>query len=205
MPHRELPIPLSAPAAWPTEEPPAARVDWRDRTALATDLALIGTAVTVLALPLVTLPAALATGSAAVRGRYLDGHLPPWRRLFQIYRRAVLPGLATLLAAAALALDLAAVRGGWVPGGPPLLAVTTLAVIGLSGVAALALAHLGRTPDLPWREAARRPGNHPKCVAALALTNVVAFFLALAVPVTVPLVLGFHLFAIHMLTDRLTR
>ncbi|WP_436529854.1 hypothetical protein [Actinoplanes sp. HUAS TT8] len=192
-----------APPAWPAEDAPPARVDWRERLALGTDLALIGIAVTVLALPVITAPAALVTGSAAVRGRYLDGRFPGWRPLLRIYRRGLLPGLPILLAVAALGLDLAAVRGGWVPGGPPLLALTALVVIGLSGVAALTLAALGRSPGLPWRAAARWAWDQPRCAAVLALINVIAFFLALAVPVTVPLVVGFHLFAVHMLTDRL--
>jgi len=190
---------------WPSEQAPPARADWRDRLTLATDLALIGIAVTILALPVITAPAALATGSAAVRARYADGRLPPWRSLAGVYRRGILPGLPVLLAVAALILDLAAIRGGWVPGGPPLLALTALATIGLSGWAALALATLGRAPGLTWRDAARQAWGHPACVAALALVNVIAFVLALAVPVTVPLVIGFHLFAIHMLTDRLCR
>ncbi|MFI1988560.1 hypothetical protein [Actinoplanes sp. NPDC020271] len=209
-PHREIqvPIPLSRtavkPPAWPVEEAPPARADWRDRFALATDLALIGIAVTVLALPVVTAPAALATGSAAVRSRYAEGRLPSWRRSLRTYRHGVLPGLPALLAAFALILDLAAVRGGWVPGGVPLLAVTAAATVWLSGVAALTLAALGREPEPSWREAARRALDRPACATALALVNLLSFVLALAVPVTVPLVIGFHLFAIHMITDRLT-
>ncbi|BCY12622.1 hypothetical protein [Actinoplanes sp. L3-i22] len=188
---------------WPAEEAPPPRADWRDRMALATDLALIGIGATILALPLITAPAALVTASAAVRGRYLDGRLPSGRLLLRVYRRGVLPGLPVLLAAAALLLDLAAVRGGWVPGGPPLLALTTLATIWFAGVAALTVAALGRDPERSWRDAARWSWNHPKCVAALSATNLIAFFLALAVPITVPLVIGFHLFATHMLADRL--
>jgi hypothetical protein len=171
--------------------------------ALATDLALIGIGVTVLALPLITAPAALAAGSTAVRGRYLDGRIPDWRLLLRVYRRGILPGLPVLLAVAALVLDLAAVRGGWVPGGPLLLTITAMAAIWLAGVAALTLVALGRTPDQSWRAAARWAWDHPKCVAALSLTGVIALFLALAVPVTVPLVIGFHLFAVHMISDRL--
>ncbi|GAA2883845.1 hypothetical protein Acy02nite_07640 [Actinoplanes cyaneus] len=190
---------------WPAEEAPPARADWRDRLALATDLALIGIGTTVLALPVITAPAALVAGSAAVRGRYLDGRIPSWRPLLRIYRRGLLPGLAVLLIVAALILDLAAVRGGRVPGGTPLFALTTAVTVWLSGVAAVTVAALGRTPDLPWREAARWAWNQPRCAAALAVTNLLAIFLALVVPATVPLVIGFHLFATHMLTDRLSR
>ncbi|WIM93951.1 hypothetical protein ACTOB_005946 [Actinoplanes oblitus] len=178
-------------------------MDWRDKFALATDLALIGVAVTALSLPLVTAPAALAAGSAAVRGRYHDGRLPGWHPLLHQYRRGILPGLPVLLAIVVLLIDLAAVRGGRVPGGPVLLAVTLVAVLGLAGVAALTLVAVGRDPELPWRAAARWSWEHPACVLALALTSVVAFVLTLAVPITLPLMIGFHLFALHMISDRL--
>ncbi|GLW31585.1 hypothetical protein [Actinoplanes regularis] len=204
-PNRPTKTPPTAGPDWPAEEPPPARPDWRERLTLATDLALIGLAVTVLALPLVTAPAALAAGSAAVHGRYSDGRLPPWRPLLRQYRRSILPGLPGLLAAIVLVIDLAAVRGGSVPGGPVLLAVTALATIWLAGAAALVLVALGRDPDLPWLTAARWAGNRPKCATALAGLGLIAFFLALAVPVTFPVVIGFHLFAIHMVSDRLAR
>jgi hypothetical protein len=223
IPHRELPLPatLAAYASgpsrrpvsgtpeaalnWPTEESPPARVDWRERLALATDLALIGIGVTVLALPLVTAPAALSAGSAAVHGRLREGRLPAGRPLLRQYRRGILPGLLVLVAAAALLLDVVAVRGGGVPGGPVLLAVTLLAAVWLTGVAAVALVALGRTPDLPWLAAAKWAWDQPKPTAALALTSVIALVLTLAVPVTLPLMVGFHLFAAHLITTRLTR
>ncbi|WP_043515457.1 MULTISPECIES: hypothetical protein [unclassified Actinoplanes] len=187
--------------AWPAEPSPVVRGDWRERLALATDLAMIGVVATVLALPLITAPAALAAGSVAVRARYRDGRIPPWRSLTAAYRRGVLPGMTALPAVALLALDLAAVRGGRVPGGTPLFAVTTVAAIWLTGVGTLTLAMLGRA--LPWREAARQAWNRPWCASALAVINLVAVFLALTVPATIPLVIGFHLFAAHMLADRL--
>ncbi|BCJ40540.1 hypothetical protein GCM10010168_81260 [Actinoplanes ianthinogenes] len=187
------------------EEPPPVRADWRDRLTLATDLALIGIAVTVLALPLVTAPAALVTGSAAVHGRYRGGRLPSWRPMLRQYLRGILPGLPALLAASALLIDLTAVRNGWVPGGRPLLAITVVAAVYLSGVAALTLVALGRSPDLPWRAAARWSWDRPKCATTLAATGLIALLLTLTVPVTLPLVIGFHLFALHMIADRLAR
>ncbi|GIF14345.1 hypothetical protein Ate01nite_43770 [Actinoplanes teichomyceticus] len=190
---------------WPAEKAPPARADWRDRLTLATDLALIGIAVTALALPVVTAPAALAAGSAAVHDRCRDGRLPGWRPVLRQFRRGILPGVPALSAAAALLIDLIAVRGGGVPGGPVLFAVTGVVAVWLSGVAALTLVALGRAPDRTWRAAAAWAWDRPKCATALAVTGVIAFFLALAVPVTLPLVIGFHLFAIHMISDRLAR
>ncbi|KUL30013.1 hypothetical protein [Actinoplanes awajinensis] len=191
------------PPNWPVDDVPAARPDWRERLALGADLALIGIAVTALALPVVTAPAALATGSAAVRTRYADGRLPRWRPLLRQYRRGVLPGLPALLAAAVLLIDLVAVRGGWVPGGPVLLGITAVVTAWLAGVAALTLVALGRDPELPWRTAAGWAWDHPKAATVLALIGVIALFLVLAVPVTLPLMVGFHLFAVHLLSDRL--
>jgi hypothetical protein len=183
------------------------RVDWRDRFALATDLALVGVLVTIAALPVLTAPAALAAGSAAVRHRYERGNLPRVRPVLRRFRRGLLPGLPVLLVAALLVADLMAIGRGWVPGGPVLL-IGTLAVAGwLGGVATLALVALGREPDLSWRVAGRwawdRATSRPWSAVAPALTGMLAFFLALSVPATIPLVVGFQLFAAHMIADRL--
>ncbi|MEU4695345.1 hypothetical protein [Actinoplanes sp. NPDC023714] len=187
---------------WPVEEHVVPRPDWRERLSLATDLALIGIVTTVFALPVLTAPAALAAGSAAIRHRYASGGLPPLRPMLHRFRHGLLRGLPVVLAAAALLLDLTAVARGWVPGGPPLLLLTAAAIAWLAGVAALTLVILGRREPQPWREAAREAWTRPKATAAIAATSVLAFFLALTVPATIPLLVGFHLFAAHILADR---
>ena len=204
---------MRADISWPREDAPPGRPDWRERFALATDLALIGVLVTIAALPLLTAPAALAAGSAAVRQRYERGTLPRVRPTLRRFRRGLLPGLPALVVAALLIADLIAVGRGWVPGGPvlliaPVMLLGTAAVAGwLAGVATLALVTLGREPDLSWRIAGRWAWNRatarPWAAIAPAATGLVALFLALSVPATIPLVVGFQLFAAHMIADRL--
>src|SRR4051812_50026813 len=75
--------------------PTARRRDWRDAARDATDLALLGIAVSIAALPLLTAPAAVAAGSAAVHDRLATGDWPaPGRTLRRVGPggRAGLPG-----------------------------------------------------------------------------------------------------------------
>ncbi|MEV0901194.1 hypothetical protein [Actinoplanes sp. NPDC049802] len=192
---------------WPHEDEPPIRPDWRERFALGADLALIGIGVTVAALPLLTLPAALAAGSTAVRHRYHTGSLPEFRPLLRQFRRTLLPGVPVVLVAALLLLDLIALSRGWVPGGAPMLALTGAVVTWLAGVATLTLVAGGRDPSQPWRTAAGWAWglavSRPWSAVAPALAGVLAFFLGLSVPATIPLVIGFHLFAAHVISDRL--
>lgn len=193
--------------AWPQDEAPPARPDWRERFALGADLALIGVLVTVAALPVLTAPAAVAAGSAAIRHRYAQGGLPPARPMLRLYRRTVLPGIPVLLAAVAVLADLVAINRGWVPGGPVLLTATAAVAAFLGGLATLAVVAIGRDPELAVRDAGRwaweRATARPWSALAPALAGTLAFFLALSVPATIPLVVGFQLFAAHVISDRL--
>lgn len=192
---------------WPQEDAPAARPDWRERLALATDLALIGFLTTVAALPVLTAPAALAAGSAAIRHRYTTGSLPAVRPLLNLYRRTFLPGIPVLLVAVVLLVDLVAISRGWVPGGAVLFLATAAVAAFLGGFATLTVVAIGREPSRQLREAAgwawQSATTRPWTALAPALAGVLAFFLALSVPATIPLVVGFQLFAAHVISDRL--
>ncbi|GAA4966876.1 hypothetical protein [Actinoplanes utahensis] len=192
---------------WPADETPENRPDWREKFALGADLALIGIVVTVAALPALTLPAALAAGSTAVRHRYVTGKLPSFRPLLRQYGRSLLPGLPAVLIGLLLLVDLIAVSRGWVPGGTPVLVLTAVVVTWLAGAATLTLVAVGREPGIRWRAALRWAGDQaitrPWTALAPALAGVLAFFLALSMPATIPLVIGFHLFAAHVISDRL--
>ncbi|MFC4071212.1 hypothetical protein [Actinoplanes subglobosus] len=192
---------------WPREDEPELRPDWRERFALGTDLALIGIVVTAAALPVLTLTAALAAGSTAVHHRYREGRLPAFRPLLRQYGRSVLPGIPFVVVAVLLLIDLMALARGLVPGGTPVLLITGGVACLLAGMATLALVAVGRDPDTPWRAALSwawsRMSARPWSAIAPALAGVLAFFLALSVPATIPLVIGFHLFAAHVISDRL--
>jgi hypothetical protein len=192
---------------WPREDEPEYRPDWRERFALGTDLALIGVVVTAAALPVLTLPAALAAGSTAVHHRYRNGRLPAFRPLLRQYGRSILPGIPFVLVAVLLLIDLMALSRGLVPGGTPVLLLTGGVACLLAGMATLALVAVGRDPGTPWKAALAwswsRTTARPWVALAPALAGVLAFFLALSVPATIPLVIGFHLFAAHVISDRL--
>jgi hypothetical protein len=187
-----------------------ARTDWRDGLATAADLALVGIAVTLAAVPLVTAGAAVRTGSLAAR-RIVDGErVPPFGELWLVFRRAVLPGLAAtvvlLAVAALLVVDLVALSSGRVPGGLPAIALTGCLAAAVASVAALTVARLGRDVDGGWlaalrwagRTARRRPAIAAGVLGVLAL----AVALAVLVPATAPLVVGFTLYAIHVVARR---
>lgn len=126
---------------------------------------LTGVWVALAALPLVTLPAALAAGSRHL-ARHV-GHEPATLRLFAAdFRRAVrrgwLAGAACWAAAAVLAVDVAAARAG-VPGAPLAGAAGAAGLLGLAVVVLRAAAHWA--PGASWRvllrAAARRTVRDP--------------------------------------------
>src|SRR5690242_16281246 len=98
------------------------RRDFRETVTVAADLALVGLAVTVAGLPVLTLGAAVHAGSVAVRD-IIDGSAVRPAVLWRVFRRSLLPGaLATVLVlvfAWLLLFNLGAVASGRVPGGLP--------------------------------------------------------------------------------------
>lgn len=160
----------------------------------AADLALLGFLLTLAALPVVTAGAAVSTAACALRHHLTDDSWPSWRTLLTTFRGTFLPGLpttlATLAAAAAVVADWRAVHAGIVPGGPFLLAALALAAAAGAGWAAL------RLSGLPVG---------PRSLPAASGVLLVATLLALLVhPVLIPPLLGYTLFALHVVTARLT-
>ncbi|MFI7516539.1 hypothetical protein ACIBVK_23895 [Micromonospora echinofusca] len=199
------------PDAGPGPDDAPARRDWRDVLTDATDLAVLGIALTLAALPVVTAAASVAAASAAVHDRYSTGTWPSARQNLTRYGRTLLPGAGvSLLAVAALwllAVDVAALAGGRVPGGAPLLLVTVGVAAALAGYAALVVVEVGRRGGRGWRAAARaaavacraRPGTW----AAAGGVGVVAALLAVMVtPVAVPILAGYVVAALHAVARR---
>ena len=176
---------------------------WRDTVRSAADLALLGFLVTGAALPVVTAGAAIATGSAAIRHHLDHDTWPPARTSLRTFRRSLLPGLAAsaviLLLAALVILDVLALHAGTVPGGP----AATVAVLAAAGLGAgfaglLAVAAAGRAP-LTAAVRLARPVLLVAATAVVALTIVLAM---LVHPVLIPPLIGYGLFALHVLTRR---
>jgi uncharacterized membrane protein YesL len=189
---------------------PRARPDWREGLSVAADLALIGIAVTVVCLPVLTAGAAVRTGSVAVRGVVDGERIPSLVDLWRVFRRALVPGavatVVVLAVAGLLAVDVAVLSSGRVPGGLVVLAATVVLVGALAAFAALTTVRLGRAPEDTWRAASmwafaaarQAPGAAATTVGVLGLAAVIAVL----VPVTAPLLTGFVLFALHVVVRR---
>ncbi|MGW0242060.1 hypothetical protein [Micromonospora chalcea] len=188
-----------------------ARGDWRDTLREATDLALLGFAVALAALPVLTLAPALATASAALHDRSVTGSWPDARTSLARFGRALPAGLAVsavaLAAVALLTADLVALATGRVPGGGPALALTAVVVAVLLGYAGLVTVAVGRSGGRGWRTAARdvartcpqRPGVWAAASGICALAVLLG---VLVTPVAVPILGGYALAALHALDAR---
>lgn len=193
-------------------EASARTTDWRDLVRDAADLALVGIAATVAALPVVTIGAAVATASAAVHERYAHGSFPSAGTTLRRFARAIVPGLGaaavTLVVVALLALDLRLLRTAAVPGGTPLLWLTYAVGLVLVGLAALTVVEVGRRGGTGWRVAARaafRGGlARPAALLGLAGTVLLAVMLAVMVPITAPLAAGYLLAALYGIAARIS-
>lgn len=182
---------------------------WLSTLTVASDIAVVGFAVTLLALPLVTAGAALRTGSVAVHAIAVDARKVTFAELWRVFLRSLLPGLGFSVAFAAtalfLAFDFTVVRAERVPGGPLVLGLLAVAGVGLLGVAGAALASLGLDAGARWFPAVRSALARPGQVAASGAVLAVALAIALLIPFTTPLMLGFALFALHVLQARRLR
>jgi hypothetical protein len=176
-----------------------------DSVVEAADLALLGAAAFAAALAVVTAGAAVAAASAAVRDRCTTGSLPPWRTTGSRFSKGILPGLGPTVIAVAVAvlllIDVRALLAGIVPGGPPVVAATAIVALLLCGLSGLVLIEVGRRDGRAWLASARSAlaiaWQRPVRVVLAAAIGVLAVLLALAVPITAPIVLGVYLFALH--------
>ncbi|HEY3506204.1 MAG TPA: DUF624 domain-containing protein [Actinocatenispora sp.] len=184
---------------------------WRETVRGGSELALLGFAMTLAALPVVTAGAAVGTASAAVHHWCQHNELPPYRTLGRWFVRALVPGLgATGIAVAAtvvLAVDLWAAAGNRIPGAPVVLALTAVLAALATGAAALVVVRVGATEGRHWRAALRRAGTpgHRSLPTVPALAGVVALaaLLGSLLPAAVPLIAVTALFAAHVATRRL--
>ena len=183
--------------------------DWRDTVQVATDLALLGFVVTLAALPLVTAGAAVAAASAAVHHHLEHHRWPTARACWSVFRRAFVPGLLAGLAVATAALllvvDVLAVRSGTVPGGTPLLALTVLLGVAAASYGALVIVAIGTEPERGGRAVAASVAGRGRAAAGAGGVVLLTTLLALLVhPMLVPVLAGYALFALHVVTRRLS-
>jgi hypothetical protein len=196
--------------------------DWRDSLRLAADLALLGIVVTLLSLPLFTAGAAVAAGSFAIGHLVANGRWPSAADLWSYFRRRLLPGLVAGPAVAAVialvVIDVAALRRGNVPGGAPVLTAVLVVAALTAGYTALVAVQAGTVTaapiaggsrgEFPGGGAARsalaialgRPIVPLAAAGVLAVAALLAWFVH---PVLVPVLAGYALFALHVVTPRL--
>jgi hypothetical protein len=175
--------------------------DWRDTLRAAADLALLGTLLTLACLPVVTAGAAVATASAAVHHFAANDGWPRAVDIGRTFVRALVPGLAAtavaLGVATLVALDLAALRSGAVPGGRPMLVLTAALAAAGAGFTSLVVVAVG---SRGWRGAVRAATAlataRPSALAASTGVVILAVGLAaLLHPVVAPILVGYALYA----------
>lgn len=184
-----------------------ARRDWKDTVTVAADIALVGIAVTVCSLPVLTAGAAVHAGSVAVRD-IIDGCAVRPSALWRVFRRSLLPGALATVATATLAwlllFNLGAVASGRVPGGLPVLVGTGAVAAALLAACVLGVVHLAHHHSwagaLRW--AAGTVWRQPLTAAMVAGVSSIAAVIGALIPVTAPLLVGYLLFAVHVLAAR---
>ncbi|MCS5716257.1 DUF624 domain-containing protein [Herbiconiux sp. CPCC 205716] len=174
------------------DAPPARFPGARNRFALLGEVLTVGILVTLVSLPIVTLPAALVAGAGHMR-RFLRAEESTFGTAWSEFRAALLGGVLVALGAAALVLvlvlDIDLANSGALPGGP---LVGLVGWVGLAGVALVLLTASGRwSTDAGWRAALTAvpsalrgdPAGAGYTVATAAFAVVVTWqLLPLAVP-----------------------
>jgi uncharacterized membrane protein YesL len=181
--------------------------DWRDSLRLAADLALLGIVVTLLSLPLITAGGAVAAGSHAVRHQIAQGRWPSLADCWTVFRRRLVPGLiagpAVVLATVLIVLDIVALRRGSVPGGAPVLTVVLAAGALVAGYVAVVAVRAGTDEPGAARSALALALSRPVVpLAAVAVLAVAVVLATLVHPALVPVLAGYVLFALHVVTPR---
>jgi hypothetical protein len=180
-------------------------VRWQETLRTAGDLAVLGFLVVLAALPVVTAGAAVLAGSAAVRHHLEHDAWPSAGEIRRTFRRAFWPGLAGLAVVAVVAwlitVDVRAVSTGRVPGGLPVAGVLLLLAAGTAGLTGLAVVEAAG-PRALLRLAAARPIVP---IAAAGVVVLAALLVLLIHPVLTPVLLGYTLFALHVVSASLGR
>jgi hypothetical protein len=182
---------------------------WKEQLRRVAELCLLGIVAVLVSLPVVTAGAVVATLSTAV-GHWADhDDLPSWSAIGVEFWRRLLPGVAVsavgLVAALAVAQQVAWLRSGVVPGGGVALAASGAATACLLAVVLLAVPRLAGGGT--WRAALaggwtaflRVPAAG---LAALVVTGIAAL-LALLLPGVVLVLPALLVLALHAVHRRL--
>ncbi|WP_295575435.1 DUF624 domain-containing protein [uncultured Microbacterium sp.] len=174
------------------ERPPARFPGASAAFALFGEVLQVGLLITLVSLPVVTLPAALAAGIRHLR-RFVAAEASPISAFWADVRRALVPGSLVGLVATVLALvlllDIDLARSGLLPGGA---VVEVVGWIGLAVVSVVVLAAAGAwTPERGWRAALRAvPGHLRADIAGAGYLVAAAGFVVILTWMLPPLVIG---------------
>jgi uncharacterized membrane protein YesL len=186
------------------------RPDWRESMSHAADLAVLGIAVALACLPIVTAGAVLTAASVAADRLCSQRALPAVRDLVAVVRRGLWNGMAATVAVLAVAgvllVDARLLRTASIPGASAATACLAVVVGALLAVAAVTIVRIGQDPASGWRDALRWSLRllirRPASAVAILGTLAVPVVLALTIPVTALLLPGFVLFALHVVVRR---
>ena len=150
------------------------------------EVLMTGLLVTLVAVPVITLPVALAAGIRHLR-RFVRAEGSPLSAFWSDVRRGLaggaLLGLAVLVLTGLFALDIDLAASGALPGGP------VIAVVGWAGLVALAIAGAW-TPETGWRGAIRAvPSLVRRDVPGALYLAATAAFVVIVTWALVPLVI----------------
>ena len=179
---------------------------WKEQLRRVSELALLGIVACLIALPVVTVGAVVATLSSAVAHWIDDDDLPPWSAMGSELLRRLLPGIVpsvvAVLAGLVVVLQLHWLASGVVPGGGVGIAAVLVTTGVLLGVVLLAVPQLagGRS----WRSALAGGWaaflQVPAAAAAALGVTAVAVVLAVLLPgvaLVLPAMLVLALHAVH--------
>lgn len=173
----------------PTRDQPPANPGAIGAFALLGEVLLAGIIVTVLSIPIVTIPAALAAGIRHVR-RFVRAEGSPmsalWRDALRALPGGVVTGIVVAALAAVLAVDILLAGSGGLPGGEA-IAAAGWAIAALAG-GALLLASAAWSPESGWLNAVRSiPGAVQADPVGALYTVTAAAFVGVAAWMLVPL------------------
>lgn len=179
----------------------------RARFALFGEVLWVGMLMTLIALPVVTWPAAVAAGSQHLR-RYLYGEATPVSGIFRDAVRtlpgSLVVGAASVPLGAVVGLDLALVAGGSLPGRQ--IVGIVVATVGAVAVLLAVIAASMWTPGAPWRGLLAVAPRVARADVSGTAYAAAAVFLAVVitwqwVPLGIP-VLGMLTFALVAIGER---
>jgi hypothetical protein len=184
---------------------------WKEQLRRVSELALLGLVAWLVALPVVTIGAVVATLSSAVEHWIDNDDLPPWRAMGAELLRRLLPGIVpsvvAVVAGLVVVLQLRWLVSGVVPGGGVGVAAVVVTTCALLGVVLLAVPQLAGGGT--WRSALAGGWaaflQVPAAAAAALGVTAVAVVLAVLLPGVALVLPALLVLALHAVQRQLVQ